>query len=82
MFSFKIAKQKKTWFQKDPYIILDGIIMILVYIFLFSGLKMEWLLRDIIPIGGDIPYHFANYIDLKEILLPNFQISGWSDASF
>jgi hypothetical protein len=43
---------------------------------------MEWLLREIIPIGGDVPYHFANYIDFKEILLPNWQISGWSDASF
>lgn len=43
---------------------------------------MEWFLRDIIPIGGDVPYHVANYFDFKEILVPHFQISGWSDASF
>lgn len=43
---------------------------------------MEWLLKDIIPIGGDVPYHYANYIDLKEILLPHFQLIGWNDASF
>ncbi len=49
--------------------------LILVYIFLFSGLKMEWFLKEIIPIGGDVPYHVANYFDFKEILLPSFQIS-------
>jgi len=43
---------------------------------------MEWILKEAIPIGGDIPYHFANYIDLKEIFLPNWEIAGWSDANY
>lgn len=56
--------------------------LILVYLFLFHALKIGWLMKDTIPIGWDIPYHVANYFDLKEILLPHFQLSGWSDASF
>lgn len=73
------SSQKKWQYW---FIIWDCIMLFLVYVFLFSGLKMEWLLKDIIPIGGDIPYHFANYIDLKEIFLPNWEIAGWSDASY
>ncbi len=76
------SRPPRNWFEKHQYILWDTLMMIGVYLFLFSGLKMEWFLRDIIPIGGDVPYHVANYFDLKEILLPHFQISGWSDASF
>lgn len=75
-------KEKPGYFKRNQFIILDCILLLLVYIFLFNGLRMEWFLREIIPTGGDIPYHFANYIDFKEIFLPNWQITGWSDASF
>jgi hypothetical protein len=51
-------------------------------VFLFSTLNLPSIIKDTIPIAGDIPYHFANYTDLKEIFLPNWEIAGWSDASF
>ena len=72
----------KNWFEKNYPLIIEMIFLVLIYVFLWHGLKMEWLLKDIIPIGWDIPYHYANYIDFKEILLPHFQIVGWNDASF
>ncbi|MBW2060013.1 MAG: tetratricopeptide repeat protein [Deltaproteobacteria bacterium] len=57
-------------------------LFILAYLFLFSHLKLELILKDALVTGGDTASHYLSAVFLKEHLLPQWRIMGWLPGNY
>ena len=66
---------KRLVFNKEA--IINGAILILIFVFLVSYFKPEYILLKSTIAGGDTVSHFALVHYLKNYLIPNGKLAGW-----
>jgi len=62
--------------------IIDAILLISVYIFLFNYFPLGLMLSETITSGGDTASHYYSAYYMKEYLLPKFRLTGWSMGAY
>jgi hypothetical protein len=62
--------------------IIDGLVLLSIFLFLLSYFKPEYLLMKTITAGGDTASHYYPAYFLKEYLLPKLKIIGWCPGWF
>ena len=65
---------------KNKEILTNIIILIAIILFIFSYFNVNLLLKDTITSGGDTASHFYPAKYMKETLLPQLKMDGWSQG--
>ncbi|MBW2623283.1 MAG: hypothetical protein JRD68_10285, partial [Deltaproteobacteria bacterium] len=68
--------------QKNPDILAQAVLFLLVYVFLFSFLKPGLILSNTMTTGGDTASHYYSAVFLKEHILPQGRIMGWQPGNY
>lgn len=75
------VKGNSILLRKTDYLI-DYPVLLLTFLFLLSYFETEYLFLKTITTGGDTASHFYTAHYLKEYLLPNGKIIGWTQGNY
>ena len=68
--------------KKHTRIIVDVVIILLIFVFLLSFFKPQFLFSLTTTSGGDMASHYPTADYMKNNLLPNFKLSGWYQGNY
>ncbi|MDD5382693.1 MAG: 6-pyruvoyl-tetrahydropterin synthase-related protein, partial [Candidatus Margulisbacteria bacterium] len=62
--------------------LIDLIVLIGIFLFLFSFFEPRYLFSVTTTTGGDTVSHFPTAVYLKEVLLPHGRLMGWDQGNY
>lgn len=68
--------------RKHLNLFLDGVLFVLIYLYLFQFFPLKYLLMETVITGGDTGSHYKTAVYLKEVLLPQGKIIGWYPGNY
>ncbi|MBF0287086.1 MAG: hypothetical protein HQM14_04650 [SAR324 cluster bacterium] len=68
--------------RKHLNFLVDALLFILIYLYLFQYFPFQYLFLDTVITGGDTGSHYKTAAYLKEVLLPQGKIIGWYPGNY
>lgn len=71
-----------NFFRKTVLLWVDALVLLLIYLYLFHHIPLQFLFEDTVITGGDTGSHYKTAAYLKEILLPQGKVIGWYPGNY
>ncbi len=68
--------------RKHVNFLVDTLLFILIYLYLFQYFPFQYIFLDTVVTGGDTGSHYKTAAYLKEVLLPQGKIIGWYPGNY